>query len=113
MFSPRKEQSRAIICRQAGKRFRRGEWTNAGGKWSFTPGGWDAPKDQDVPPALLNEKWTERPNYVWARGYWAWEDGDYVWKPGHQERQQPGKTWVNAEWGRVDSKWVFAPGRWK
>ena len=34
---------------------------------------------------------TPGPNYLWAPGYWAWDDwwGDYYWVPGTWVRPRP------------------------
>lgn len=39
-----------------------------------------------------------RPGYIWAPGYWAYQNRNYVWMRGHQIAHRPGQRWVADHW---------------
>ncbi|HET9619775.1 MAG TPA: hypothetical protein VFP84_00315 [Kofleriaceae bacterium] len=34
-------------------------------------------------PALIVEDYGPRPGYVWVRGHWGWNGGEWIWTPGY------------------------------
>ncbi len=52
-----------------------------------------------APPAPRYERIPVVPSgYVWAPGYWAYENNDYRWVRGRQIAQRPGQRWVPDRW---------------
>ena len=80
-----------------------------------------ADADIDVtiaPPAPRVEAVPEehRSGYVWAPGYWKWEDGQHVWVTGHWIEEHPNAHWVPDKWSQDPdrpSHWHFRPGHWE
>lgn len=69
-----------------------------------------------APPALREETVpAPRSGYVWARGYWAWENGQYVWRSGRWIETRPRAHWVSDSWVRVndEQRWRYVPGHWE
>jgi YXWGXW repeat-containing protein len=58
-----------------------------------------------------------RAGFIWAPGYWSWDDGRYVWVQGHWMEARPGYYWVPDGWEHhVEERgphWHFAPGHWE
>jgi hypothetical protein len=55
------------------------------------------------------------PGYIWAPGYWAWDDyyGDYYWVPGCWVRPPyVGALWTPSYWAWDDGAYVYYPGYW-
>ncbi|HTL33579.1 MAG TPA: hypothetical protein VL326_10660 [Kofleriaceae bacterium] len=99
--------------RKRGKRFNRGRWEQKGDHWEWTAGIWaDAPKEQEPPPALIEETPQQRRGMVWVKGYWNYQDGDYDWVAGHLEKRQRGKQWTDGHWDNVGGKWTWTAGMW-
>ncbi len=54
-----------------------------------------------------------RPGYAWQPGYWALDDGEWIWIPGRWIAQYPGYDWEPAHWVQDPSgEWRLLPGRW-
>jgi hypothetical protein len=34
-------------------------------------------------PTLIVEDYGPRPGYVWVRGHWGWNGGEWMWAPGY------------------------------
>jgi hypothetical protein len=99
--------------RQRGKQWKDGAWAQVGGRWQWTAGGWmDGPKDPPAPPALKDEVPKTRRGFVWVKGSWKWDDGEYVWVPGKLERRQRGKQWKDGAWAQVGGRWQWNAGAW-
>jgi hypothetical protein len=66
-----------------------------------------APKVEVVP--------APRAGYVWAPGYWRWEEPrrTHVWVEGRFEREREGHRWVPDRWVPRDQRYVYEPGRWE
>lgn len=65
------------------------------------------PQQQDryVPPS--------QPGQVWVAGYWAWNNGQQQWIPGHWEAPpQQGQVWTQPQYGRRGRRWWYRPGYW-
>ena len=54
--------------------------------------------DISPPPPQYETVPQVRPGYVWAPGYWAYQDRNYVWVRGHQIAHRPGYRWVANHW---------------
>ena len=67
------------------------------------------------PPAPVYEVVpAPRPGYVWAPGYWDWDDHyhKHAWKKGRWERERPGYAYESPRWVQASGGWVLVPGRW-
>jgi hypothetical protein len=61
--------------------------------------------DRYVPPS--------QPGQVWVAGYWAWNNGQQQWIPGHWESPpQQGQVWIQPQYGRRGRRWWYRPGYW-
>lgn len=36
-------------------------------------------------PRLIGENYGSREGYIFVRGNWAWDGGEWIWQPGHYE----------------------------
>jgi hypothetical protein len=54
-----------------------------------------------------------RPGYVWAPGYWRWENNRHVWSKGHWEHERHGHRWEADRWDREGDRWVHRRGHWE
>ena len=54
-----------------------------------------------------------RSGYVWAPGYWRWQDQQHVWAKGRWLEARPGSYWVADRWEPRDGRHYYAPGRWE
>lgn len=53
------------------------------------------------------------PGYLWAPGYWAWDEFDYYWVPGAWVRPpRPGLLWTPGYWGWNDGFYAYNAGYW-
>ena len=51
--------------------------------------------------------------YLWAPGYWAYDDGGYFWVPGAWvEPPRIGYLWTPGYWGYTDGFYAFNRGYW-
>ncbi|WP_206951548.1 YXWGXW repeat-containing protein [Trinickia acidisoli] len=64
------------------------------------------------PPVRYEAVPAPRTGYVWDRGHWRWQGGQYAWVPGHWERVHVGYHWVTGHWARRGPNWVWVQGRW-
>lgn len=66
-----------------------------------------APRYEVVPPP--------RVGFVWAPGYWAWDDRHrrHQWRKGHYVRERPGQRWRADQWVERDGRYRYEPGRWE
>jgi hypothetical protein len=55
-----------------------------------------------------------RPGYVWAPGYWDWDDRGHKhkWKKGRWERVRAGYVYEAPRWVQARNGWVLVPERW-
>jgi hypothetical protein len=55
-----------------------------------------------------------RAGYVWAPGYWDWDDHGHkhAWKQGHWVSERPGYVYEQPRWVRASNGWVLQPERW-
>jgi hypothetical protein len=62
------------------------------------------PRFESAPPA--------RSGYVWAPGYWNWEQNRHVWSAGHWERARDGYRYERAEWQHDGDAYRLRQGGW-
>lgn len=66
------------------------------------------------PPALqIEEAPAARAGYLWAPGYWRWQNRQHVWARGHWERERRGQRYESPRWEQRGERYHFAPGRWQ
>src|SRR5688572_9578249 len=66
----------------------------------------------DEPPAAQEERYEARAGYVYVRGRWNWQGNQWVWAPGHWERERVGYMWEEGQWVRRGNSWHWVEGRW-
>ena len=54
-----------------------------------------------------------RSGYVWAPGYWRWENERHVWASGRWLEARPGSRWVADRWEPRDGRHYYKPGSWE
>jgi len=67
------------------------------------------------PPAPIYEVVpAPRAGYVWAPGFWVWDDHrhKHAWKKGHWVTARPGYVYEAPRWVQASNGWVMAPERW-
>jgi hypothetical protein len=72
--------------------------------------------EKDPPPAQTDPTAGQPPfpEAVWKPGYWAWQNNQYTWIPGHWEQPPQGfSTWTPPRYEPREQGWVFYPGRWQ
>lgn len=66
-----------------------------------------------APPALRVETIpTLRAGYVWAPGYWGWNNHRYVWHRGRQMRARNGYHYAPPRWEQNGNRWRYHDGAW-
>lgn len=67
-----------------------------------------------APPAPMYEVTPMmQPGYVWAPGYWAWNNDHHVWVRGRTIVQRDGYQWAPDRWVQQGGSYVRQPGRWE
>lgn len=67
-----------------------------------------------APPAPMHEVVPMvQPGYVWAPGYWAWNNDRHIWVRGRTIVQRDGYLWVPDRWVQQGGSYVRQPGRWE
>lgn len=99
---------------KAKSRWREGKWEQRGNEWVFVDGGWEvAPERPNMaPPPPREETIVVRPGQIFVKGHWEWDNGEYVWEPGHYETQRQAKQWREPHWEQRGNEWVFVEGAW-
>jgi hypothetical protein len=74
--------------------------------------------DVDVeiaPPPVVVENAPVREGYIYAPGYWDWDEGQHrrVWHKGEYMRERPGEHWVPHAWSERDGHYHFNEGHWE
>jgi hypothetical protein len=72
--------------------------------------------DIDIaPPAPRYEAAPPRAGYVYAPGYYRWDEGhhQHVWVAGEYLRERPGEHWVPNRWTEHNGRYHFDEGRWE
>jgi len=67
------------------------------------------------PPPRYEVVPAPRAGFVWAPGYWAWDNGHHrhIWRRGHYVRERHGHRWVPDRWAEHDGRYRYEPGRWE
>lgn len=68
-----------------------------------------------APPALpvYVQPIAPGPNFIWAPGYWAYDEDGYYWVPGTWVRApQVGLLWTPGYWGWQDGFYIWHAGYW-
>jgi hypothetical protein len=65
------------------------------------------------PPPRYEVVPAPRRGYVWAPGYWDWNDRRHVWTHGHWQRARGGYTYQRPEWRRDRAGWRLNRGGWQ
>ncbi|PIG09242.1 YXWGXW repeat-containing protein [Comamonas sp. 26] len=51
---------------------------------------------------------------IWIGGFWDWEGGRHVWRPGHYEHARPGYTYRQPAWRPGGGgQWMLHRGGWE
>lgn len=67
-----------------------------------------------APPAPMYEVAPSLPpGYVWAPGYWAWNNDHYVWVRGRSMLQRAGYRWQPDSWEQRNGTYYRQAGRWE
>lgn len=67
-----------------------------------------------APPAPMYETVPMmQPGYIWAPGYWAWNNDRHIWVRGRTIVQRDGYLWVPDRWVQQGGAYVRQPGRWE
>lgn len=69
----------------------------------------------NVPPPVHHVEVVPAPRhgYIWAPGYWHWDNHRHVWVDGHWIKARPGYIWAPHRWDRRGDHHHFVPGRWE
>ena len=54
-----------------------------------------------------------QPGYVWAPGYWAWNNDQHIWVRGRTIVQREGYNWTPDHWVQQSGSYVRQPGHWE
>jgi len=67
------------------------------------------------PPLTQMETPSHQPRdgEFWVAGLWRGESGQYVWQPGHMERDRTGQLYIAAYWAPSPRGWEYTPEYWR
>ena len=63
------------------------------------------------PPEMIGV--APAPGLFWIGGFWAWDGGRHVWRPGRWERHRHGQAYVPHQWVRAGNGWQLHGGHWR
>jgi len=68
-----------------------------------------------APPPVVVEEAPVREGYIYAPGYWDWDDAHhrYNWKRGEYVEQRHGEHWVPHAWAEHNGHYRFNQGHWE
>jgi hypothetical protein len=66
---------------------------------------------QNPPPARV-ETYGTRPGFLYVKGRWNWQNGQWVWADGHWERERAGYAWNDGRWEQRGNRWEWIEGTW-
>jgi hypothetical protein len=68
-----------------------------------------------APPAAVVEDAPVRAGYVYAPGYWDWDDAHHkhVWHKGEYMHERHGEHWVPHKWEEHGGKYTLREGHWE
>ncbi len=64
------------------------------------------------PPLIFEPIPYMAPGYVWAPGYWAWNNDSHIWIRGRTIYQRPGYRWEPDRWEQRGANYYRRPGNW-
>ena len=96
-----------------GYRWREPRWEQQDGVYVSIDGGWISVGPSSAPPALRVERYDNRAGYLWVRGNWNWQGDQWVWVPGHYERERRGYRYREPRWEERDGAWISVQGTWE
>jgi hypothetical protein len=66
-----------------------------------------------APPAARQEApGAVREGYVWAPGYWNWQDNRHAWVEGHYVPARKGYRYQAPRWEEANGHWTLYPEQW-
>jgi len=71
--------------------------------------------DLAPPPARVEVVPAPRVGYVWAPGYWRWDEPrrTHIWVEGRFIEERPGYRWRADTWVPRERRYYYEPGRWE
>jgi WXXGXW repeat (2 copies) len=68
-----------------------------------------------APPAARYEDAQVRQGYIYAPGYYQWDQSSrqHVWVKGDYQPERRGEHWVAHRWTEKDGRYHFDEGRWE
>jgi hypothetical protein len=68
-----------------------------------------------APPPVVVEDAPLRPGYIYAPGYWDWDDSHHrhVWKKGEYVGERRGEHWVPHRWEERNGRYHLNEGHWE
>jgi len=66
---------------------------------------------QNPPPPRV-ETYGMRPGFLYVKGRWNWQNGQWVWAAGHWERERAGYAWSDGRWEQRGNRWEWIEGTW-
>ena|SRR5437867_2011484 len=75
----------------------------------------DAESNVAPPPARTETIPKHKAGYVWASGYWSWNERGrkHVWVPGRLLKEKRGQRWVPDQWIEKNGRYQFSEGHWE
>lgn len=64
------------------------------------------------PPPPQEEPIEQRAGYVWIRGRWDYQNGQWVWLNGRWEMDRSGYRYNEGQWVQRGSSWHWVEGQW-
>lgn len=64
------------------------------------------------PPPMYEPIPMMAPGYVWAPGYWAWNNDRHIWVRGRTIVQRTGYRWEPDRWEQRGDGYYRQPGSW-
>src|SRR5205809_39528 len=68
---------------------------------------------REAPPPRGEGRMAPRPGFVWIRGHWDWQNGQYAWVAGRYEPVRNGRRWRDVRWEQRGGEWVRVDGDWE
>jgi hypothetical protein len=65
------------------------------------------------PPRQLAEQVGSRPGYVWVKGNWYSQNGQWQWAAGHWEPERTGQVWRDGYWDLRGNRYYWVEGQWE
>jgi len=105
----------------AGRQYVPGYWARTDEGWQWVPGYFaperqaEAPQYVTEPPASLDVGPSVPPpddSSFYTPGWWAFNDGEYFWRPGCWTPYRPGLVWVCPRYLWSPGGWIFCSGYW-